>query len=117
MANHPTADESVQRSVMEHARKWREWSLELPYLRFPPEWEVAVVPPFGGALIRFLVREPGMKERVSVYLDVDCSLGFVEYEGGYWEIYPDKDGENARYYLEDVDGVFEGIAESLKEMK
>jgi hypothetical protein len=58
---------------------WREWVIEIPYLRFPFEWEIAAMPPFAGALIRDRIRLADKPQKyVSVYLDVDASLGVVE---------------------------------------
>ena len=63
---------------------YKEWFLEVPFIKFPGHWEVRIVPPFSGALCRFHVKNGD--DTISVYLDVDDTLGFVGEP--YWEIYP-----------------------------
>ena len=68
---------------MEH----RKWAQEIPYLSFPSDWKVKIVPPFSGAMVRFYVKKE--EAFVSVYLDCYDLLGF--YQEPYWEIYPYED--------------------------
>ena len=89
----------------------RKWSTEIPDLNFDPFWLVRVVPPFGGAVIRFYVRNPFNNKFVSVYLDCYGHLGAVEEP--YWEIYPNKDGETSRFLLYDTENLLKEIRESL----
>lgn len=74
----------------------RKWAQEIPYLKFPSEWMVKIIPPFGGASARFMVKL-GEKE-VSIYLDCYSNLGNI---GGdpYWEIYPNIEDDNERFLL------------------
>jgi hypothetical protein len=51
-----------------------EWIEYIPIFNFPSEWGIKVVPPFGGAVIRFQVFYNYMM--VSVYLDCHDNLGF-----------------------------------------
>lgn len=77
------------RSNLEVSEQWRMWCKEAPWLQFPPELEVKVVPPFGGAMARFYVRFAGCPDEekgVSVYWDCKDALGFMN--APYWEIYP-----------------------------
>lgn len=67
-----------------------KWIKQVPRLRFKEEWEVKIVPPFGGAIIRFWVFANG--KRVSVYLDGYNMLG-GEVNEPYWEIYDGEDIE------------------------
>ena len=67
--------------------EWSKWHEEIPYIAFPKHLEVKVIPPFTGAIVRFLVRDKEYQEtRVSVYLDCYGILGAVHEP--YWEIYP-----------------------------
>ena len=77
----------VARCTVERNEEWREWIKEIPYIRFPSEWEIKIIPPFGGAMARFLVKI-GIKE-ISVYLDCHGSLGACDTP--YWEVYPYND--------------------------
>lgn len=93
--------------LMEH----QEWIKEIPYLSFPTEWKIKMVPPFMGALVRFYIQ---FKEaHVSIYLDCYDHLGYVGEP--YWEIYPDKAGENDRYLMNDTEGLLKAISDSINE--
>jgi hypothetical protein len=73
--------------IYEHDKRmnWRERLFDLPFFSFDPKFEVQITPPFGGATIRFLVRDKVTKLVVSVYLDDFDNIGFVGEP--YWEIY------------------------------
>lgn len=97
--------------AVEQAFEWRKWADEIPYIQFPQEWQVKVIPPFGRAVARFLVRPPGMmgpKDRVSVYLDCYEMLGC--WDGPYWEVYPYR-GDVGRCDMADVPRLLEMIAD------
>jgi len=60
--------------------EWSKWRGQIPYISFPSNWEVKIIPPNGGAIVRFLVNP-----NVSVYLD--CYDLLACYGEPYWEIY------------------------------
>ena len=64
-------------------RDYEEWRTKLPYLNFKPDWQVKILPPWGGAIIRFVIKKNDIV--VSVYFDCDDRLGYVR--SPYWEIY------------------------------
>lgn len=78
---------SKDRYFVEGHEGWRDWVEKIPYLKFSADWNVKVIPPFAGAMARFIIKKG--KAKVSVYLDVSNALGY----GGkhYWEVYPYKD--------------------------
>lgn len=85
----------VKRARVEEAEEWRKWMKEAPWLQFPPDLEVRIVPPFNGAMARFRVRFVGGEREVSVYWDCNDALGYMGKP--YWEIHPVKfrwDGED-----------------------
>lgn len=90
------------------AMETRKWVSEIPYIKFDPSWEVKVIPPFGGATVRFLVKKNG--KTVSVYLDCYDRLGCVE--APYWEAYPISE-DVARFLLNDVNELVEAITKEL----
>ena len=101
------------RSNVEHAEKWREWCDKILALRFDSDWDVKIIPPFGGAMARFTVKKAD--KHVSVYLDVFSELGIMHDEAGnpvpYYEVY---DGENTpRFYLNETDEMMNYIREVL----
>jgi hypothetical protein len=73
-------ENSEYEKQMEH-HKWKE---EIPYIQFPTDWKVQIVPAFGGAVVRFKVQKDDMV--VSVYLDCYDKLGY--YGSPYWEVFP-----------------------------
>ena len=92
-------DSMVARSHVENNEKWRKWCKQAPWLQFPPELEVKIIPPFGGAMARFMVRfANGTDEdrHISVYWDTLDRLGAMDKP--YWECYPVKyKGEEGDY--------------------
>jgi hypothetical protein len=96
--------------------KTRERSFEMPYLDFPSHWLVSIIPPFGGAVIRFRVRKKGYEgtDCVSIYLDMDNHIGFMEKP--YWEVY-EVDGDCFRCYMSETDKLIEAIEQALSEIK
>ncbi len=101
---------------------YREWIDKIPPLVFPPTWEITIIPPFAGAMVRFFVNEVGNKDpHVSVYLDVDNSLGYfgIDQNGKskpYWEIYPGEEENNdtQRFALGDELEMLIAIRNSLQ---
>ena len=72
---------------VEEIMEYRKWVGEIPFIKFPSDWEVQIIPPFGGAVARFCVKK-GDKQ-VSIYLDCYERLGI--FGEPYWEIYPYED--------------------------
>lgn len=113
MHDMPT-DHFIPRLQVEKTEKWNDWLGKIPYLRFPANWHVQVIPPFCGAMARFRVKTATMTEdsHVSVYLDCYEQLGC--FDEPYWEIYPDEFGETARFAMNDVDGLLTAIGKALE---
>lgn len=88
------------------AKKWLE---EIPFIKFDKDWEIKIVPPFMGAVVRFRVKS-GTKE-ISVYLDCYSVLGFAS--SPYWEAYP-IGGDTARFGLKDTEDLLKAIREEIK---
>lgn len=93
--------------LLETAHEWRRWWREIPNLCFPVAWAVRMVPPVGGAVVRFEV-----DDRVSVYLDCYGVLGAMDEP--YWEIYPDEHGGNSRYLMAETEGLIAAIGRALE---
>jgi len=102
--------------ILERKMEWDKWREEIPCLRFPAHWEVRIVPPFAGAVVRFLVKK-NEKERISVYLDCYSHLGCYEELDSiipYWEIYPYKEN-TFRCAMQETDKLLAAIQEALDE--
>lgn len=96
------------------AFEWPKWIKEIPFIKFPASWEVKVIPPKACAVVRFLVRKNN-SEIISIYLDCYEELGY--FGEPHWEIYPDKDGNNSRFAMNDIGGLLKAIAASLRKLK
>jgi hypothetical protein len=91
-----------------------EWGHKIPYLKVPEGVMVKALPPFGGAVIRYSFSLDGSDDNcVSVYLDVDNSLGFSRNGDPYWEIYPNEDYDTARFLLGEEEEMMGEILISL----
>lgn len=102
----------AERWRMEDDEQWGEWIDHIPYINFPPEWQVKVIPPFCGAMARFWIKSGD--GNISVYLDTYSRLGY--WDGGpYWEVYPLRD-DVGRCDMDDVPELLRMIQESLDEM-
>jgi len=96
--------------------KTRERIKEMPFISFPINWLVRIIPPFGGACIRFHVREKDANKDdvVSIYLDMDDNLGSCGEP--YWEVYP-YNGDTFRCGKDEIDELLKAIQQSLDVLK
>ena len=95
--------------IQEHDR----WRREIPALHFEKEWNVKIIPPFAGAVIRFWISYNN--KHVSVYFDAYSQLGYMVDESDkpipYFEYY---DGEECyRYYMHETEQMMEDIKNFL----
>jgi hypothetical protein len=104
-------EHSISRSRVEVAEDWRGRISEIPYIKWPADWEVRAIPPFGGALVRYMVRLPNGAVK-SIYLDCFQSLGFFGQEA-YWEVYP-VGGDVGRCAVEDVQELLRLVADEAE---
>ena len=97
-----------ERYGIEDKQNWMDEIEKIPYINFPSEWKVRIVPPVNDAVVRFHVVLPCGRWK-SIYLDCRDSLGCVG--SPYWEVYPycDDVGRCAR---EDVMRLLEMIADT-----
>jgi hypothetical protein len=77
------------RMTIEDKHEWRKWCLEIPFIDFPEEYSIQAIPPFGGAVARFVVKHKELNRTISVYLDCYDQLGI--FGEPYWEMYPYED--------------------------
>ena len=91
---------------------YHEWFDKVPYVPFKPEWKVKAIPPFAGAIVRYIVEYNN--KSVSIYLDVDCSLGYFGDDEPYWEMYPGYEDETNRFHVYDVENLVGCVGLSLK---
>lgn len=43
------------RAQIETSEDWRGWCKKIPELHFDNDWNVRIIPPFAGALTRFVI--------------------------------------------------------------
>lgn len=100
-----------KRIDVEVDENWREICDQVPYLSFQPDWKVKVIPPFGGAMARFVIEKNG--KSISVYYDTMDRLGFVGQP--YFEAYP-INNDAARFGRDEVDEMMKAISEELNQI-
>ena len=98
-------DSLKERYNVEKREEWRRWCEEIPELQFPSTWNVRIIPPFGGAIVRFIIND-----KISVYLDCYDALGIMGKP--YWEIYPHCD-DTWRCPMNNTDDLIAHIDEAL----
>lgn len=102
--------ERNSRLEVEEMQKWREEIDFIPFIQFPSDWKIQIIPAFGDAVVRFRVKLPCDIEK-SIYLDSRESLGY--YGGPYWEVYPFRE-DVGRCKRSDVDGLLAMIADTTE---
>ena len=101
---------------MEQFQEYSKWQKELPYLHFEKEWDVKIIPPFCGAIIRFYIKHNG--KSASVYFDGYSELGYM-YDNNdepipYFEFY---DGDDIkRYRMSESEQMMEDIRSHLNNL-
>lgn len=110
-------EENVNKTLMkakvEQMYDFRGWSNKLPAFHFDEEWDVKIIPPFSGAIIRFTISHN--EKGVSVYFDAYSELGLMyddnEEPIPYFEY---DDGINTYTYpLDEADQMMEDIRKFL----
>lgn len=100
-----------ERWRIEGDEQWREWIDHIPYISFPPDWQIKVIPPFSGAMARFWIKNGD--NNISIYLDTYNRLGYWG-DGPYWEVYPYRD-DVGRCDMGDIPELLRMIQEALDE--
>jgi len=106
-------DIRMMRLEVEAHQKWYEEIQDIPFINFPAEWGIKIIPPFGDACVRFVVIFPTGEEK-SVYLDTRETLGY--FGGPYWEVYP-YNGDVGRCSRDDVESLLIMIGMTEEEQK
>ncbi len=100
-------------SDYERVQESRKWMSKIPALHFEKEWDVKIIPPFGGAVIRFWINHNG--KHVSVYFDGYSELGYMVDKNDepipYFECYNGEDCH--RYYMDETELMMEDIKNFL----
>lgn len=106
-------DTRINRYKIEAEQNWRDEIKNIPFIKFPADWQIQIIPPFGDAVIRFRVKLPSGTEK-SIYMDSRSSIGYMMNEYNqpipYWEVYP-YCVDVGRCYLNEVDRLLEMIAD------
>ena len=100
------------KNLVENKMEYSKWVKEIPFISFPDKYEVKIIPPYGGAVVRFIIQVKGRPElgTRSIYLDCYDVLGYVGRP--YWELYPDITGDVFRCYMEDTQALLDALDES-----
>jgi hypothetical protein len=99
-----------KRYEVENEQKWREEIDRIPFIQFPGDWKIQVIPPFSDAVVRFRVQLPSGTEK-SIYLDARNSLGYWDkIDEPYWEVYPYQ-SDIGRCGIDEINSLLEMIAD------
>lgn len=104
----------VARAELEQKEQWDDIRQNMPWLDIPAGWAMKIIPPFGGATARFVVRNAHGVE-ISVYADHFSRLGVMRRP--YWEAHgiggpmteADPD-DPIRFDLNDTAGLLDALA-------
>ena len=102
----------MTRLEIETKQDWQGKVDTIPFIKFPSDWEIQIIPPFGDATVRFRVKLPDGREK-SIYLDYENNLGFWVKDGKqkpYWEVYPYM-GDVARCDEHDIKSLLQFISD------
>ena len=96
-------------TLMDFLFEWRSrWLEKIPYISFPENWKVKIIPPYLGMVCRFQVKDEN-GEWASVFLDGYDMFGTISDEKEpYWEVYPIEE-DIERFPMNDTDGLIESI--------
>jgi len=103
-------EEMLKIAEVESLMEYNKWSKEIPYLNFPKDWNVKIIPPSNWAVIRFMVKRVGGDKKISIYLDCYDKLGI--YGEPYWEIYP-YDNDTFRCPMNETNELLNAIERAL----
>ena len=95
---------------IEAVEEWKKWCSKIPALHFKKEWDVCIIPPFAGAMIRFTVKYK--EKHCSIYLDCYSRLGCVDEP--YWEVYDSDSHDCTRFLLEKHEDMMKFVEECLE---
>lgn len=84
--------------------EYQLWVYKLPFMKFPPHWEVKAIPPFNSLMVRYRIRGPKLSpdDYVSIYLDCHNIAGFMPWP--YWEMYGGFVEDCCRCKWDNIDG-------------
>ncbi len=97
-------------SKIDSLQEYQKWAQEIPFMRFPADWEIKIIPPFCGAIVRFVIRRINEEKSISVYLDCYGTLGSLG--DPYWEIHP-YNGDTYKCYLNETGNLIDAIDYAL----
>jgi len=113
-------EDQLSRHKIEKEEKWDEYNTAMPFIPVLEDWEIRILPPFGGALMRFQLQKG--KRHFSIYFDATGALGIMT--SPYWEVYPmilkevDENGnpieDTMRYYQNEFREMIKDIYEQVE---
>ena len=98
-------NQAISRSKLEREENRDKHAKDMPFISIREGYQIQIIPPFGGAMLRFRILHNASNKEYSIYYDVNNSLG-IEDEP-YYEVYPisyiDDDGESHQDTLREFD--------------
>ena len=91
---------------------------EIPFIDFPDNFLVKIIPNFAGSVVRFRIKDKNKEDspEMSIYLDCYENMGMYYGENDkpspYWEVYPHF-GDVFRCGINEIESLIEGIQQGL----
>ena len=101
-------------SYIQKIDEYGKWNKEIPFIELKDGYQCKPGPNSVGSVVRFLAKKKGSEKAVSIYLDCYSRLGSCG-DKPYWEMYPSQDGDNLRFFMDDVEGLSKAIVEALED--
>lgn len=96
--------------------EWMFWAGKIPYITFPSNWEICVMPFFAGCVIRYMVRDKNDHSKKATFF-LDCQNALYDYskrELVFDEPFWTTNLNSEKYKLNDVEKMLEIIDKSFK---
>jgi len=103
-------EDSIKIYEVKKIQEYRKWCQEIPFIQFPLDWQIQIIPPAGGAIVRFKIKRNLSPNEVSVYLD--CYDRLRLFGQPYWEICPYQ-GETYRCEMNNDEELLNAIEVAL----
>ena len=104
-----------QLDIRTRERIENKWFDKIPSINFKQNWNVKILPPTGGVIVRFRVIRKEDNSEVSVYLDCYDMLKHVGQP--YWEVFSIKTGECLICFMNEADELINIIDYLLKNIR
>lgn len=83
--------------------EYDKWMVGLPFIQWPANYLIKVIPPFGAKVIRFWLKTADTQHELSIYLDGYNYSGCMPWP--HYEVYGGEVGDVSRCKWDDIEGL------------